>query len=201
MFPFLWMDVYEGPICVADMPPKNNSENGQKTIRNQFRARDGFNALMAGDGEEDGIVLPSDFRGHLHTSITFMRPYALRMQPYALIMHFLPASKKSIKSRAERTSKKPYALYAPLLEVGPFFALFLLRELHTVHKSAYASGSNRALALLPVGKRGFTARRNQKCIRICIRISADFRRNRPSRKLFHPCPSSSPVDAPGVFCP
>ena len=78
-------------------------------------------------------VLPFDFRGHLHTSITFMRPYALRMQPHALIMRFSAKVEKPMKSRAERASKKPYALYAPLLGVGPFSALFLLRELHTVH--------------------------------------------------------------------
>ena len=66
-----------------------------------------------------------------------MRPYALRMQPYALIMHFLPASKKLGGSRAESTCKKPYALYAPLLGVGVFSAFFLLREVHTVHTAAY----------------------------------------------------------------
>jgi hypothetical protein len=70
-------------------------------------------------------VLPSDFKGHLRTFVTLFGPYALRMQPYALIMHFLPASKKPMKSRAERTSEEPYALYAPLLGVGVFSALFL----------------------------------------------------------------------------
>jgi hypothetical protein len=40
-------------------------------------------------------VLPSDFRGHPHTSITFMRPYVLRMQPYALIMHFFARKQES----------------------------------------------------------------------------------------------------------
>ena len=82
-------------------------------------------------------VLPSDFREHPHTSITFMRPYTLRMRPHAVRMHFLPASKKPMKSRAERASKKPYALYAPLLGVGVFSAFFLLREPHTVHTTAY----------------------------------------------------------------
>ena len=70
-------------------------------------------------------VLPSDSRGHLHISITLCAPYALRMQPYAVIMHFLPTSRKPMKSRDERTSKKPYALYAPLLGVEVFSALFL----------------------------------------------------------------------------
>ena len=84
-----------------------------------------------------------------------MRPYALRMQPYALIMHFLPASKKLGGSRAESTCKKPYALYAPLLGVGVFSAFFLLREVHTVHTAAYGSHRNQALALLPVGMRHF----------------------------------------------
>ena len=40
-------------------------------------------------------VLPLDFGGHLHTSITFMRPYALRMQPYTLIMHFFARKQES----------------------------------------------------------------------------------------------------------
>ena len=62
-----------------------------------------------------------------------MRPYALRMQPYAVRMHFLPEIEKPMKSRAERTSEEPYALYAPLLGVGVFSAFFLLREVHTVH--------------------------------------------------------------------
>ena len=66
-----------------------------------------------------------------------MRPYALRMQPYAVRMHFFAEIEKPMKSRAERTCKKPYALYAPLLGVGVFSAFFLLRELHTVHTTAY----------------------------------------------------------------
>ena len=56
------------------------------------------------------------------------------------------------------------------------------------------------LSLLPVGIGASSARRNQKCIRICIRISADFRRNRPSTELIRLCPSSSPADAQGVSC-
>ena len=82
-------------------------------------------------------ALPSDSRGHLRSFITFMRPYALRMQPYTLIMHFFGSSKKLGGSRAESACKEPYALYAPLLGVGPFSAFFLLRELHTVHTTAY----------------------------------------------------------------
>ena len=116
-------------------------------------------------------VLPSDSRGHLHISITLCAPYALRMQPYAVRMHFSPASRKPMKSRDERTSKKPYALYAPLLGVGPFSAFFLLRELHTVHTAAYGRRWNRALALLSVGIGTLPARQNQKCIRRCIRLS------------------------------
>ena len=80
-----------------------------------------------------------------------MRPYALRMQPYAVRMHFFGSSKKLGGSRAESTCKKPYALYAPLLGVGVFSAFFLLREVHTVHTAAYGSHRNPALALLPVG--------------------------------------------------
>ena len=86
----------------------------------------------------------------LHISITLCVPYALHMQPYAVRMHFFDSSKKPMKSSAERTSKKPYALYAPLLGVGVFLPLFLLRELHTVHTATYGFSLNRALALLPV---------------------------------------------------
>ena len=82
-------------------------------------------------------VLPSDSRGHLHISITLCAPYALRMQPYAVRMHFFGSSRKLGGSRTERTCKEPYALYAPLLGVGPFSAFFLLREVHTVHTAAY----------------------------------------------------------------
>ena len=110
-------------------------------------------------------------QARLYTSITLCRPYALRMQPYAVRMHFLPASKKPIKSRAESTCREPYALYAPLLGVGVFSAFFLLRELHTVHKTTYGSRCNQALALLPVGIGASSARRNRKCIRRCIRLS------------------------------
>ncbi len=149
---------------------------------------------------ESKNVLPSDSRGHLHTSVIFMRPYALRMQPYALIMHFLPEIEKPIKSRAERTSEEPYALYAPLLGVGPFFAFFLLRELHTVHKTAYGRRWNQALALLPVSIEALPACQNQKCIRKCIRIFADFGRKCPPTELICPCPPSSLTDTQGVFC-
>ena len=124
-------------------------------------------------------VLPFDSRGHLHTFITSFSSYALRMQPYALIMHFSAKVEKPMKSRAERASKKPYALYAPLLGVGPFSAFFLLREPHTVHTAAYGRRWNRAPALLPVGIGASLARENAKCIRIRIRIFADFRRKRP----------------------
>ena len=100
-----------------------------------------------------------------------MRPYALRMQPYAVRMHFFGSSRKLGGSRAESACKKPYALYAPLLGVGVFSALFLLRELHTVHTAAYGSHRNPALALLPVGIGASSARENRKCIRRCIRLS------------------------------
>ena len=159
----------------------------RKTISNQFRAGDGFNALMAGNGGRIGNVLPFDFGGHLHTSVTLCSPYALRMQPYAPIMHFLPASRKRPDSKAERTCKKPYALYAPLLGVGAFLAFFLLREVHTVHKTAYGSHRNWALALLPVGIEAPPARQNQKC----IRLHTDFGRfssESPADEIDSPLP-------------
>ena len=132
-------------------------------------------------------VLPFDSRGHLHTFITSFSSYALRMQPYTLIMHFLPASRNRPGSRAERASKKPYALYAPLLGVGPFSAFFLLRELHTVHTAAYGRRWNRALALLSVGIGTLPARQNQKCIRRCIRL---FGRENPIGPLSTEYPKS-----------
>ena len=107
-----------------------------------------------------------------------MRPYALRMQPYAVRMHFFAKVEKSMKSRAESACREPYALYAPLLGVGVFFAFFLLRELHTVHTTAYGSHWNPALALPPVGIGASSARRKQKCIRRCIRL---FRHATPYR--------------------
>ena len=107
-----------------------------------------------------------------------MRPYALRMQPYAVRMHFFGSSRKLGGSRAESACKKPYALYAPLLGVGVFFAFFLLREVHTVHTAAYGSHRNQALALLPVGIGASSARENRKCIRRCIRL---FRHATPYR--------------------
>ena len=76
-------------------------------------------------------------QARLHNSFTFIRPYALRMQPYAVRMHFFAEIEKPIKSRAESACREPYALYAPLLGVGVFSAFFLLRELHTVHTTAY----------------------------------------------------------------
>ena len=72
-----------------------------KTAENNRQSISGQRRLQCPDGGQwkgNGNVLPSDSRGHLHISITFMRPYAL---------------------------------YAPLLGVGPFSALFLLREPHT----------------------------------------------------------------------
>ena len=146
-------------------------------------------------------VLPLDFGGHLRTSITLMRPNALRMQPHAPITHFLPASRNRPGSRAERTSKKPYALYAPLLGVGVFSAFFLLREPHTAHTAAYGSHRNPALALPPVGIEASSARRRRKCMRIRIRISADSRRNRPPMKSIRLRPSLIPFDARAGFRP
>ena len=117
-------------------------------------------------------------QARLHTSVTFMRPYALRMQPYAARMHFFGSSRKLGGSRAESACREPYALYAPLLGVGPFFAFFLLREVHTVHTAAYGSHWNQVLALLPVGIGASSARENRKCIRRCIRL---FRHATPYR--------------------
>ena len=132
---------------------------------------------------------------------TLSSHYSLRMQPYAVRMHFFAKVEKSMKNRAERTSKKPYALYAPLLGVGPFSALFLLREPHTVHTTAYGRRWNRAPALPPVGIGAPLARENRKRIRIRIRIFADFGRKCPPMKSIRLRPSSSPADARAGFRP
>ncbi len=152
---------------------------------------------MQAEKRKAGDVLLFDSRGHLHTFITSFSSYALRMQPYTLIMHFLPASRNRPGSRAERASREPYALYAPLLGVGPFSAFFLLRELHTVHTTAYGRRWNRAPALPPVGIGASSARENRKC----IRIFADFGRKRPPMKSIRLRPSSSPADARAGFRP
>ena len=102
--------------------------------------------------------------------------YSLRMQPYAVRMHFFGSSRKLGGSRAERTCKEPYALYAPLLGVGVFSAFFLLREVHTVHTAAYGSHRNQALALLSVRIEALPAREIEKCIRIRIRPSVRIAR-------------------------
>ena len=82
-----------------------------------------------------------------------------------------------------------------------FLAFFLLRELHTVYTTAYGSHWNQALALPPVGIEASSARQNDKCIRICIRIFADFGRKCPPTKLIRLCPSLIPLDAQAGFCP
>ena len=124
---------------------------------------------------------PSSHFHHIYASVC--TSYAAVCTNYALFCQ----SEKSIKSRAESTCKKPYALYAPLLGVGPFSAFFLLREVHTVHTTAYGSRWNRAFALLSVGIGTLPARQNQKCIRRCIRL---FGRETPIGPLSTEYPKS-----------
>ena len=144
-------------------PPRSDGATGNR--RPPIADRNHPSKMKSGSG------LRWTIQARLHTFITLCRPYALRMQPYAVRMHFSPASKKPMKSRAESACKEPYALYAPLLGVGVFSAFFLLREVHTVHTAAYDRKPNRALALLPVGIEASPARENRKCIRRCIRLS------------------------------
>ena len=127
------------------MPPSNAlrpclNPTGEEALPSLF----GNHPISSGSFGESSVGQSWRFRrrkktgtSRLHAFDTFMRPYALRMQPYAVRMHFFGSSKKLGGSRAESTCKKPYALYAPLLGVGVFLALFLLRELHTVHTAAY----------------------------------------------------------------
>ena len=148
---------------------------------------------MDAGGKKEGRRCPP-FRLQ-RTSSHFHHIYASVRTSHALIMHFLPASRNRPGSRAERTSEKPYALYAPLLGVGPFPVFFLLREPHTVHTAAHGSLWNQALALPPVGIGASSARENAKC----IRIFADSRRNRPPMKSIRLRPSLIPFDARAVF--
>ena len=117
---------------MSAMTAEDNFRKRRKTICDRFRAGAGLKGMDAGR-EEEGRRCPLDFRGHLQPFITLSTPYALRMQSHALIMRFSAKVEKPMKSRAEQTSEEPYALYAPLLGVGPFSAFSLLRELHTVH--------------------------------------------------------------------
>ena len=80
-------------------------------------------------------------------------------------------------------------------ELDLFSVFFLLREVHTVHTAAYGSLRNRALVLLPVGIEALPARENRKC----IRILADFRRNRPPMKSIRLRPSLIPLNAQAAF--
>ena len=164
--------------------PTATSQGGPQAIHRPQAIGDPLSSLSR-IGTGSGFQWRNQAR--LHTSITFMRPYALRMQPYAVRMHFLPASKKLGGSRAESTCREPYALYAPLLGVGVFSAFFLLREVHTVHTAAYGSRWNRAFALLSVGIGTLPARQNQKCIRRCIRL---FGRKTPIDPLSTEYPES-----------
>lgn len=98
--------------------------------------------------------------------------YSLRMQPYALIMRFSAKVEKPMKGRAGRASKKPYALYAPLLGVGPFFGLFPFKG--TVY-GAY----DRIRKSLESGL-GPTARRHRSLFRTPkAKAHTDFRRFSP----------------------
>ena len=155
-------------------PPRSDGATGNR--RPPIADRNHPLKMKSGSGFQWTI------QARLHTSITLCGPYALRMQPYAVRMHFLLASKKPMRSRAEWTLEEPYALYAPLLGVGPFSAFFLLRELHTVHTAAYGRQWNRALALPPVGIEASPAREDRKCIRKCIRLSG---RKAPIGPLSH----------------
>ena len=144
-------------------PPRSDGATGNR--RPPIADRNHPSKMKSGSG------LRWTIQARLHTFITLCRPYALRMQPYAVRMHFFGSSRKLGGSRAESTCREPYALYAPLLGVGVFLAFFLLREVHTVHTAAYDRKPNRALALLPVGIEASPARENRKCIRRCIRLS------------------------------
>lgn len=110
-----------------------------------------------------------------------------------------PSTSEDIFSLSSHYSLRmqPYALYAPLLGVGPFSVFFLLREPYTVHTTAYGSRWNPALALPPVGIEASSARRRRKR----IRIFADFRRKRPPTESIRLRPSLIPFDARAGFRP
>ena len=127
--------------------------------------------------------------------------YSLRMQPYALIMRFSAKVEKPMKGRAGRASKKPYALYAPLLGVGPFFGLFPFKG--TVY-GAYDRIRKPSKSGL-----GPTARRHRSLFRTPKAEAhadphtdfADFGRKRPPTELIRLRPSLIPLDARAGFAP
>ena len=123
--PWRWMGLRgrtsAWPSAMTAKTIPKTAENNRQSISGQRRLQ----CPDGGQGRGNGNVLPSDSRGHLHISFTFIRLYALRMQPYAVVMHFLSEIEKPMKSRAESACKKPYALYAPLLGVRAFSGLFL----------------------------------------------------------------------------
>ena len=123
--------------CPTALPESGGRRGASVALRksSDFQRLPSENLQSGNHGDSDDGKRQGASR--LHTFNTFMRPYALRMQPYAVRMHFFGSSRKLGGSRAESTCEEPYALYAPLLGVGPFSALFLLRELHTVHTTAY----------------------------------------------------------------
>ena len=116
-------------------------------------------------------------------------------------MRFSAKVEKPMKGRAGRASKKPYALYAPLLGVGPFFGLFPFKG--TVY-GAYDRIRKPSKSGL-----GPTARRHRSLFRTPKAEAhadphtdfADFGRKRPPMKSIRLCPSLIPLDARGVFCP
>ena len=81
------------------------------SIRSTVMPQDGLRAIHRPQAIGDPLSGPLEIKtgsgfqwrnqARLHNSFTFMRPYALRMQPYAVRMHFLPASKKLGGSKAE----------------------------------------------------------------------------------------------------
>ena len=88
---------------------------------------------MDADGKRKGRRCPP-FRLQ-RTSPHFHHTYASECTSHALIMRFSAKVEKPMKGRAGRASKKPYALYAPLLGVGVFSAFFLLRAYGRIRKS------------------------------------------------------------------
>ena len=100
------------------------------------------------------------------TSPHFHHTYASECTSHALIMRFSAKVEKPMKGRAGRASKKPYALYAPLLGVGPFPAFSLLSAYGRIRKPS-KSGL------------GPTARRHRSLFRTPeAKAHTDFRRFR-----------------------
>ena len=170
----------------------------EKRLTIDFRVGAGLKDMDAGK-EEEGRRCPPPSTSEDIFSLS--SHYSLRMQPYALIMRFSAKVEKPMKGRAGRASKKPYALYAPLLGVGPFFGLFPFKG--TVYGAYGRIWKSLESGLGPTARRYRSLFRTPKAeVHTDPHTNfANFGRKRPSGESIRLRPSLIPLDARAGFCP